>query len=455
MALKTGFLMSSKEKNGPSVSRREDVAQQKYSQSQEGNTDVVSRAINVFGLEDTYPISSDVFQPFLVEDIRGGDSIVILDTSTLLLPYNIKQDDITALQGVYRLLANSSRLKIPARAAREFIKNRDSKLADLLHALNDQKARLQIPNKRLSPLLDSVPGHSDLVKSQEALVEARKNYDRDLNNVIDRLKSWRGNDPVTSLYNELFSKENIVESSDSRDDLIKEWSLRSERKVPPGYKDSNKDDSGIGDFLIWKSILHEGSISKKDCVFVTGEEKADWFVRSNRDGIFARPELIDEYRRASEGKSVEIISLADLLKFMDVENNIVEEIRNVEAAISSQISAREARNVENWKDASIRPSDLRRATRDLFPGRRSAGIANWKAFRNELITAGYKDTDEVIADLIRGVDLAISSEGKSQSSMYFVDVGMAREAIGCARPEFKEIMGSITPGVDFDLDEGD
>lgn len=426
---------------------------EKSTQSRGGGADTAIKSANIFSLEDTYPVSCDVFKPFLVENVRGGESAIVLDTSTLLLPYNIKQDDITALQAVYRSLAANGRLKIPARAAREFIKNRDSKLADLLHALNDQKARLQIPNKRLSPLLDSVPGHSDLVKSQEALVEARKNYDRDLNVVIDRLKSWRGNDPVTSLYNELFSKENIIDAAESREELIKEWSSRSERKVPPGYKDSNKPDSGIGDFLIWKSILHFGAISKKDCVFVTGEEKADWFVRSNRDGIFVRPELIDEYRRFSEGRSIEIISLSDLLKFMNVKNDIVEEIRNVETAISSQATAREIRNTEKKVEASIKSADLRRITRDLFPGRKPAGMANWKAFRSELISVGYKHIDDVVSDLVGGVDLAISSEIETQSPMYFADVGIAREAISCARPEFKDVMGSVNPNIDDYEDE--
>ena len=68
---------------------------------------------NVFSLEDSYPVAPDVFLPFKIDNIQKGDAIIVLDTSTLLLPYNIRQDDLTALQDVYSLLSSQKRLKIP------------------------------------------------------------------------------------------------------------------------------------------------------------------------------------------------------------------------------------------------------------------------------------------------------------------------------------------------------
>ena len=60
-----------------------------------------------------------------------------------------------------------------------------------------------------------------------------------------------------------------------------EKSRRYRDKVPPGYKDASKDDGGIGDFLIWKTLLQLGSKEKKDFVFVTGEQKPDWFNQAS------------------------------------------------------------------------------------------------------------------------------------------------------------------------------
>lgn len=370
------------------------------------------------------------------------------------MPYNIKQDDLTALEVVYRELARSGRLKLPARAAREFIKNRDSKLADLLHALNDQKSRLQVPHKRLSPLLEGVPGYLELAKAQEFLSKARKEYDNHLRTVTDRLRAWRGDDPVTALYREVFGHGNVVEIPETRETLVKEWATRSANRTPPGYKDASKDDGGIGDYLIWKSILVLASQEKKDCVFVTGEEKADWFVRSNRDGVYARPELVDEYRRASGGKAIELISLADLLKAMQVENAVVEEVRSAEVAAASVASAREARQMESSVSQALRPEDLRRFSRSLFIDREASHIHHWNAFRDELQLAGYSSLDQVERDLTGGAQGAVAEEMRVHHSQYFTEVGIARNAIQAARPELSEFMGSIVPrGEGYDLDD--
>ena len=408
----------------------------------------VEADMNAFSLEDSYPVAADVFLPFRMGDIAKGDAIIVLDTSTLLLPYNIRQDDLTALQDVYNLLSEQNRLKIPARAAREFIKNRDNKLADMLHALNEQKSRLQIPNKRLSPLLEAVPGHNDLVKAQESLSESRKIYEKLLTEVIDQLRKWRGDDPVTKLYKDVFKKDNIVDLDIPRQDLVREWDYRSYNKKPPGYKDSAKDDSGIGDFLIWKTILAIGEKEKKDCVFVTGDEKPDWFVRSNKESVYARPELIDEYRRASEGKVIELVGLADLLRAMEVKSTTVQEVRSAEEAAASIALIRLSNDSEPASQNSLRAKELMFLTRKIFPGRERSKIVHWQAFRDELVLAGYTRLQEVELDMIDGKGGFLAEEAADNGQMYFTDVGAARGAIVVSRPDLSETIGSITPDAD-------
>lgn len=112
---------------------------------------------------------------------------------------------------------------------------------------------------------------------------------------------------------------------------MEEWNTRSVLKRPPGYKDAAKDDGGIGDFLIWKTLLSLAS-KKKDLVFVTNEEKPDWFVRSGKEPLYPRPELVAEYKDASGGKSIRLCSLHELLSEMDVDANIVSKVQKVEAA---------------------------------------------------------------------------------------------------------------------------
>src|SRR6185312_4362444 len=140
-------------------------------------------------------------------------------------------------------------------------------------------------------------------------------------------KSWRGNDPVTTIYHDLFNGPVVVELDQSRETIEKQWAERLRRRIPPGYKDGSKADTGIGDFLVWLAILKLAAEQKKNLIFVTGEEKSDWFIRADGEGVYPRPELMNEYRRASGGKSLRLSKLADLLDDMDVPAELVKEVR--------------------------------------------------------------------------------------------------------------------------------
>jgi PIN like domain len=63
-------------------------------------------------------------------------------------------------------------------------------------------------------------------------------------------------------------------SDETRKQLHNEKSRRYKNKVPPGYKDASKDDGGIGDFLIWKTLLLLGEREKKDMAVCNREAKA-------------------------------------------------------------------------------------------------------------------------------------------------------------------------------------
>jgi hypothetical protein len=120
---------------------------------------------------------------------------------------------------------------------------------------------------------------------------------------------------------------------------MNEWKTQLRDKIPPGYKDAAKEDTGIGDFLIWKALLKIGETQKTDLIFVTGEEKADWFVRSNKERIYPRPELVDEYRRKSGGRNIRLSSLHELLREMQAPEQVVDEVRSAEYANNAIIRA--------------------------------------------------------------------------------------------------------------------
>lgn len=120
---------------------------------------------------------------------------------------------------------------------------------------------------------------------------------------------------------------------------VEEFRRRAEAKIPPGYKDNRKDDEGIGDFLIWKTLLKVGQDRKMHLAFVTGEQKGDWFVRADGGPVFPRIELVDEYRRASGGKLVRLLSLHELLRELGATPAVVKTIEQAEEIANSEVRA--------------------------------------------------------------------------------------------------------------------
>src|SRR5579859_5356824 len=128
------------------------------------------------------------------------------------------------------------------------------------------------------------------------------------------INQWGWNDPVTSIYRETFTGEVVNKHAINNEAIQTELKYRFANKIPPGYKDAAKEDGGVGDLLIWKSILEIGKARKRPLVFVSGEEKADWCYRSDNRGMLPRYELIDEFRRASSGNAFCMVSFSELLK---------------------------------------------------------------------------------------------------------------------------------------------
>jgi hypothetical protein len=108
--------------------------------------------------------------------------------------------------------------------------------------------------------------------------------------------------------------------------------------IPPGYKDSGKEDRGIGDFLIWLTILEAGKTRKKSLLFVSGEEKSDWFHKSEGRTLYPRYELVDEYRRSSEGQSFHMVSFSQFLNMYGASESTVEEVREEETRLRIELS---------------------------------------------------------------------------------------------------------------------
>lgn len=112
------------------------------------------------------------------------------------------------------------------------------------------------------------------------------------------------NDPIKDALAALFEgKVGLPYTDDELEAIFELGDLRYEQKTPPGYKDSQKERSRkFGDLIVWFQTLKLAKDSKTDVVFVTDDNKEDWWTIENGLTISPRPELIKEFKDDTDQK---------------------------------------------------------------------------------------------------------------------------------------------------------
>jgi len=320
---------------------------------------------DAFALTDMYPNAAALFehQSATIAEISTS-SFVALDANVLLWPYEFNSASLAEVDRVYGLLRKKRRLVVPGQAAREFYKHRARKLASLSENIDGTIARA---NKSIFqnaiPILQDDPNYEAARELGATIAKSSQELVKKLECVKARLQSDVGSDPISSIYRKHFTSS-VIEidfAQDDRHSILLDAERRTRLRIAPGFKDQSKEDGGIGDLIIWKTILQEAGRRKGNCLFVTNEEKSDWWVKSG--GAFQpRPELLDEYRRASNGGSLHLLPLSELLSLFAAKREIVQDVQDLEEA-SRQREQEKPIDVAAWihRRAPLENSEILRS----------------------------------------------------------------------------------------------
>ncbi|WP_077369199.1 PIN domain-containing protein [Anaerosalibacter sp. Marseille-P3206] len=266
------------------------------------------------------------------------DCLIVIDTNVLLLPYTIGKSTLEAIKNVYEILSSEKRLIIPGQVAREFAKNRPIKLCEIIKQLLDKKSKIPKLQNGKYPLLEEFEEYKKILDLEKQIDDLLIEYKKNLDTVVDNIKTWNWNDPVSLVYNEFFTKDCLMDTEFEEKDILNDLENRYRNDIPPGYKDASKKDKRIGDLLVWKTILRIGREREKDIIFVSGDVKADWWHQSNGQNIYPRYELIYEFKRYTGGKTLHIIEFSTLLNLFNASPETVKEVKNEEDKNKKDIS---------------------------------------------------------------------------------------------------------------------
>jgi len=117
--------------------------------------------------------------------------------------------------------------------------------------------------------------------------------------------------------------------------VYKEGESRYAQKIPPGFKDDQKDNGKYGDLLIWFQIIEYAKEKEKGIVFITDDNKEDWWEKYyEKRTVGPHPKLVEEFREKTK-QSFYMYQSDRFMKFAEeylkqkVDDKTVDEIKAV------------------------------------------------------------------------------------------------------------------------------
>jgi hypothetical protein len=217
-----------------------------------------------FPLNVCFPDPTTIFtRRYKSFDEISANCLIALDTNVLLAPYSLSDKDVAQISKIYEVLEKQNRLVISGQVAREFARNRSTKLGDLVKTLQDQMSRLASPLSTRFSFLHLLPEYRTVVAIAEDIEAKQKDLSKHLKILINNIKSWDIGDPVWDIYRRHFGNS-IVELEEVEQNKIEaELKFRNLHNIPPGYKDEKKADGGAGDLIIWKTLIQVSNSEKQ------------------------------------------------------------------------------------------------------------------------------------------------------------------------------------------------
>lgn len=309
-----------------------------------------------FSKKEIYPSPKDSFS-FVLEPISEmkDEALVVLDANVLLLPFTTNIRNVKAIKELYTRLSKSNQLFLPAQAVREYLDNRAIKIADINEALQ-KKSNQNFNYVGIHPLLEGLAEYKEVIELEESLKSLIKNYQAKIRDTLSAVQAWGWNDPVSKMYHEVLADRILDDGALDFGNIEKDLKRRNDLNIPPGYKDRNKDQNQAGDLVIWHEILNLAKTKCKHLIFVSVDEKTDWWHQSGKTPLYPRFELVDEFREATKGKSFHIVSLSTLLEIFDIDSEVVKSVKITEEEVKSTTDS-EIKHSQRQEKASFYPDD--------------------------------------------------------------------------------------------------
>lgn len=257
------------------------------------------------------------------------DALFVLDTNSLLAPFQTGKDDIEKIKSVYEDLIKDKRLFIPKHVLKEFAKNRSTKISELYSHIDKYLSETPTIKAFEYPILGEFESYKKLNEARANILTHLKDYKESLKELKKGVTNWNWSDPVTVMYSNTFNSDSIVDSVLNEENLLELYNNRLLHDIPPGNKDKSKDKNAIGDFVIWQTILELGKSKKQDIIFISNDEKNDWLLKGNKQSISTKFELVEEFWRETEGHNFICMTFENFVQLQGLQIDLKNEFEEL------------------------------------------------------------------------------------------------------------------------------
>ncbi len=228
--------------------------------------------------------------------------VIVFDTNVLLDLY--RKSEATKEEILNVIKHFQDRIWLPYQIGLEFHRDRIKVISDQVKQVNEiendictsiEKLKKDIINKY------NRNSYVDIKYINHCIERIQKSLNNNIKKSLDKCPKNFNDDLILNKLSEFFDgKVGEDFSEEQLKSLYSEGSERYQKKTPPGYKDNNKKNEGeriyFGDFILWKQIIDKAQKDKHHIIFVTNDEKEDWWNIVNGKKIGPRIELVKEFR---------------------------------------------------------------------------------------------------------------------------------------------------------------
>jgi len=264
---------------------------------------------------------------------------LFIDTNVFLSFYHLTSDDLEELRKLKVLLEKGSiALRLPDQTVDEYRRNRETKIADALKRLKEQKLNLQFP------ALCKDYGEYGRLR------EIQKEFEKQHSSLVGRISADIESNSLKAdhVIQELFEKAEVIKTTEA---LITKAQLRISIGNPPGKNGS------LGDAINWEALLENVPVDE-DLYLIADDRDYFSVLDENKPKEF----LIREWKEKKDAKVFfyrrlapffkehypDIKLASELEKEMAVENLV--ESRNFEA---THIAIAKLAGFENFSQSQV------------------------------------------------------------------------------------------------------